>query len=165
MFTFFAGSNAVEFVKQYAQAGLKERVPLFGAAYLTELDAAPAQGSLPTGSSPAATGRHRSTTPPTRSSWRNSSRPPAKMATSIPCTGITRLKCGAGLEKTKGDIKDSAGLSQALQEVEFDSPRGPFRFSRARNPIQNIYAIEAKGGKLASHRNDPEGRRRSDRRV
>ena len=53
-----------------------------------------------------------------------------------------------GLEKTKGDIKDSAGLSQALQKVEFASPRGPFRFSRARNPIQNIYAIEAKGGQL-----------------
>ena len=44
MFTFFAGSNAVEFVKQYAQAGLKERVPLFGAAYLTDFDAARGAG-------------------------------------------------------------------------------------------------------------------------
>ena len=45
IFTFFAGSNAVEFVKQYAQAGLKERVPLYGAAYLTELDAARRAGA------------------------------------------------------------------------------------------------------------------------
>ena len=36
----------------------------------------------------------------------------------------------------------------AIQAVEFQSPRGPFRFSKARNPVQNIYAIEAKGGHL-----------------
>ena len=53
-----------------------------------------------------------------------------------------------GLEATKGSVNDKPALSQALQKVEFQSPRGPFRFSRARNPIQNIYAIEAKGGQL-----------------
>ena len=53
-----------------------------------------------------------------------------------------------GLEKTKGDVADRAALSKAFQGVQFDSPRGPFRFSRARNPIQNIYAIEARGGAL-----------------
>ncbi len=53
-----------------------------------------------------------------------------------------------GLEKTKGNLSDKAALSKAVQSVRFESPRGPFRFSRARNPIQNIYAIEAKDGKL-----------------
>jgi branched-chain amino acid transport system substrate-binding protein len=54
-----------------------------------------------------------------------------------------------GLEKTKGEVTDRKALSAALQKVEFESPRGPFRFSSARNPIQNIYAIEAKNGALS----------------
>ena len=49
VFTFFAGSNAVEFVKQYAQAGLKDRVPLYGAAYLTDSTLLPAQGNAADG--------------------------------------------------------------------------------------------------------------------
>ena len=49
MFTFFAGSNAVEFVKQYAQAGLKERVPLYGSAYLTDSTLLAAQGAAADG--------------------------------------------------------------------------------------------------------------------
>jgi branched-chain amino acid transport system substrate-binding protein len=52
------------------------------------------------------------------------------------------------LEKVKGDLKDKQALSRAIQVVEFQSPRGPFRFSKARNPVQNIYAIEAKSGQL-----------------
>jgi branched-chain amino acid transport system substrate-binding protein len=52
------------------------------------------------------------------------------------------------IEKMKGDLKNKQALSHAIQTVEFQSPRGPFRFSKARNPVQNIYAIEAKGGQL-----------------
>src|SRR5690606_26272026 len=49
VFGWFAGSNAVEFVKQYAQAGLKERIPLFGVQYLTDSTLLPAQGAAADG--------------------------------------------------------------------------------------------------------------------
>ncbi|MGC1701738.1 MAG: ABC transporter substrate-binding protein [Pseudolabrys sp.] len=149
MFTFFAGSNAVEFVKQYAQAGLKERVPLFGAAYLTDSTLLAAQGSAADG---VITSGHYA--PSLDNAANKKFLADFKQATGKDgdinsMHGHDSVEVVAlGLEKTKGDIKDSAGLSQALQKVEFASPRGPFRFSRARNPIQNIYAIEAKGGQL-----------------
>lgn len=149
MFTFFAGSNAVEFVKQYAQAGLKERVPLYGSAYLTDSTLLAAQGAASDG---VITSGHWA---PSLDNGANKSflaefkKATGKEGDLNSMHGHDTLEVIAmGLEKTKGDVKDKQALSKALQNVEFQSPRGPFRFSRARNPIQNIYAIEAKGGKL-----------------
>ena len=31
--------------------------------------------------------------------------------------------------------------------MRLDSPRGPFRFSKAHNPVQNVYLRQVKGGK------------------
>lgn len=149
MFTFFAGSNAVEFVKQYVQAGLKERVPLFGAAYLTDSTLLPAQGSAADGiitSGHWAPSLDNAANKTFLAEFKNAT---GKNADLNSMHGHDTLEVMAmGLEKTKGDVKDKAALSRALQAVEFQSPRGPFRFSSARNPIQNIYAIEANSGQL-----------------
>ncbi len=149
MFTFFAGSNAVEFVKQYAQAGLKDKVPLYGSAYLTDSTLLAAQGAAADG---VITSGHYA--PSLDNAVNKKFVSEFKAATGKEgdlnsMHGHDSLEVVAlGLEKTKGDVKNKSALSAALQKVEFASPRGPFRFSRARNPIQNIYAIEAKGGQL-----------------
>ncbi|HEY7870217.1 MAG TPA: ABC transporter substrate-binding protein, partial [Methylomirabilota bacterium] len=44
VFAFFSGSDAVNFVKQYDQFGLKQSIKLTGAGFLTEPDVLPAQG-------------------------------------------------------------------------------------------------------------------------
>src|SRR2546426_7816325 len=36
VFVFFAGAGAAKFVKDYADAGLKDKVPLYGSGFLTE---------------------------------------------------------------------------------------------------------------------------------
>ena len=52
MYTFFAGGGAVKFVKDYAAAGLKKTIPLYGAGFLTdgtlEAQGADAEGLLTT---------------------------------------------------------------------------------------------------------------------
>ena len=149
MFTFFAGSNAVEFVKQYAQAGLKDKVPLFGAAYLTDSTLLAAQGAAADG---VITSGHYAPSLDNAANKTFLSEFKAAIGKEGDLNsmhGHDSLEVVAlGLEKTKGDVKNKSAFSAALQKVEFASPRGPFRFSRARNPIQNIYAIEAKGGQL-----------------
>jgi|SRR5581483_5156742 len=149
MFVFFAGSNAVEFVKQYAQAGLKSRVPLYGSAYLIDSTLLPAQGPAADG---VITSGHYAPTlgnPANKKFVAEYKAATGRDADMNAMHGHDSLEVVAlGLEKTKGDLSDKAALSKAVQSVRFESPRGPFRFSRARNPIQNIYAIEAKDGKL-----------------
>ncbi len=52
VYTFFAGGGAVKFVKDYAAAGLKDKIPLYGAGFLTdgtlEAQGAAADGLLTT---------------------------------------------------------------------------------------------------------------------
>ena len=51
------------------------------------------------------------------------------------------------LGKVKGDTGAQKDLIAALEGVRLESPRGPFRFSKAHNPIQDIYLRQVKGGK------------------
>ncbi len=149
IFTFFAGSNAVEFVKQYAQAGLKEKVPLYGAQYLTDSTLLAAQG-------PAADGVIVSTYwAPTLeneanrkfiSEFQKATGKPADLNSMHGHDAATVLSMA--LETTKGNVADKDKLSAALAAVEFQSPRGPFKFTRAHNVAQNIYAVEARDGQL-----------------
>jgi len=44
VFAFFSGSDAVNFVNQYAQFGLKNQIPLTGNGFMVEEDVLPAQG-------------------------------------------------------------------------------------------------------------------------
>jgi branched-chain amino acid transport system substrate-binding protein len=149
IFTFFAGSNAVEFVKQYAQAGLKDRVPLYGAAYLTDSTLLAAQGNAADGVITSAHWAPTLDNPANKAFTTEFKQATGKDADLNSMHGHDTLTVMAmGLEKTKGDLKDKAALSRALQAAEFASPRGPFRFSRARNPVMNIYAVEAKAGQL-----------------
>jgi branched-chain amino acid transport system substrate-binding protein len=48
-FCFFAGAEAVAFVKQYAQFGLSSRIPLYGSGFLTEGGVLTAQGDAALG--------------------------------------------------------------------------------------------------------------------
>ncbi len=52
VYVFFAGGGAVKFVKDYAAAGLKDKIPLFGPGFLTdgtlEAQGESAQGLLTT---------------------------------------------------------------------------------------------------------------------
>src|SRR5207237_3290951 len=48
VFVFFAGAGAAKFVKDYADAGLRDKVPLYGSGFLTECALA-AQGRAPAG--------------------------------------------------------------------------------------------------------------------
>ena len=149
VFTFFAGSNAVEFVKQYAQAGLKERVPLYGAAYLTDSTLLPAQGAAADGVITSGHWAPSLDNPANKAFTAEFKQATGKDADLNSMHGHDTLTVMAlALEKVKGELKDRKALSSAIQALEFQSPRGPFRFSKARNPIQNIYALEAKSGQL-----------------
>jgi len=49
VFAFFSGSDAVNFVKQYEEFGLKDTIPLTGNGFMVEEDVLPAQGTAALG--------------------------------------------------------------------------------------------------------------------
>jgi branched-chain amino acid transport system substrate-binding protein len=149
IFTFFAGSNAVEFVKQYAQAGLKEKVPLFGVQYLTDSTLLPAQGASADGVIVSTYWTPSLTNEANQKFVAEFQKATGKTVDLNSMHGHdTATVLAMALEATKGDIADKAKFSAAVAAVEFQSPRGPFKFSKAHNPVMNIYAVEARGAEL-----------------
>ncbi len=148
VFAFFSGTDAVNFVKQYDQFGLKQQVKLTGAGFLTEPDVLPAQGKSALG---VITGHFY--TPlldnPTNQRFVKDFREKfaGKMPDGFACQGYdTAEVIVRALKAVNGNTQDKDKLVEVIAKVEFDSPRGRFRFDpKTHNVIQPfIYVREVK---------------------
>jgi branched-chain amino acid transport system substrate-binding protein len=148
VFAFFSGTDAVNFVKQYSQFGLKQTVKLTGAGFLTEPDVLPAQGGAAVG---VITGHFY--TPlldnPINHKFVKDFRDKffGKMPDGFACQGYdTAEVIVRALKAVNGNTQDKDKLVEAIAKVEFDSPRGRFRFDpKTHNVIQPfIYVREVR---------------------
>ncbi|WP_227753787.1 MULTISPECIES: ABC transporter substrate-binding protein [Ramlibacter] len=139
VYTFFAGGGAVKFVKDYAAAGLKGRIPLYGAGFITdgtlEAQGADADGMLTT--------LHYadSLDIPRDKSFRLAYAKTYKLQPDVYAVqGYDAAQMLAiGLNAVKGDLAKKAEFAAALEKAKIDSPRGAFTLSKAHNPVQDIY--------------------------
>ncbi len=148
VFAFFSGSDAVNFVKQYDQFGLKQSVKLTGAGFLVEPDVLPAQGQSALG---VISGHFY--TPildnPTNKQFVKEFREKfgGKMPDGFACQGYdTAEVIVRALKAVGGNTQDKEKLVAAIEKSEFESPRGRFRFDpKTHNVIQPfIYIREVK---------------------
>ncbi len=145
VYTFFAGGAAVKFVKDYATAGLKKGIPLYGPGFLTDgtLDAqgADAEGLFTT--------LHYgdSLNTPRDNAFRLAYAKAFKLQPDVYAVqGYDAGQIlGIGLAATKGDISKKADFAAAVEKARIDSPRGAFTISRAHNPVQDIYLRQVVG--------------------
>lgn len=146
VYTFFAGGGAVKFVKDYAAAGLKKNIPLYGAGFLTD-------GTLEAQGADAAdllTTLHYADSlgTPRDNAFRLSYAKAYKLQPDVYAVqGYDAAQMlGIGLAAVKGDISKKAAFTAALEKAKIDSPRGPFTLSKSHNPVQDIYLRQV-GGK------------------
>jgi branched-chain amino acid transport system substrate-binding protein len=155
VYAFFSGSQAVRFVRQYDEFGLRTTSKLCGAGFLTETDVLPAQGKAALG---IVTGHFYSTlldNPTNRRFVREFRDTFKKTPDGFAVQGHdTAQVIVLALRAVGGDTANKDRLIEALRAVEFDSPRGRFRFDpRTQNVIQPfIYVREVRevGGELAN---------------
>lgn len=148
VFAFFSGTDAVNFVKQYDQFGLKGQVKLTGAGFLTEPDVLPAQGKAALGT---ITGHFYTPQLDNPVNKKFVADFKAKFAGKTPdgfaCQGYdTAEVIVRAVKAVNGNTQDKDRLVAAIAKVEFDSPRGRFRFDpKTHNIIQPfIYVREVK---------------------
>ena len=147
VFVFFAGAGAAKFVKDYADAGLKDRIALYGSGFLTEGVLA-AQGPAAEGIKTTLHYADGLDNPANRKFREAFKKAAGREADVYAVAGYDTVNALAqALAKVKGDTSAQKELIAALEAVRFDSPRGPFRFSKAHNPIQDVYLRQVKGGK------------------
>lgn len=152
VYTFFAGGGAVKFVKDYAGAGLKKSIPLYGAGFLTdgtlEAQGADADGLLTTLHYADALGT------PRDNAFRLTYAKTYKMQPDVYAVqGYDAAQMlGIGLAAVKGDATKKAEFAAALHKAKIDSPRGAFTISKFNNPVQDIYLrqVTGKENKLVS---------------
>jgi branched-chain amino acid transport system substrate-binding protein len=145
VYTFFAGGGAVKFVKDYAAAGLKKSIPLYGAGFLTdgtlEAQGADADGLI--------TALHYgdSLTLPRDASFRLSYAKTFKLQPDVYAVqGYDAAQMLAvGLNAVKGDVSKKAEFAAAVEKAKIDSPRGPFSVGKSHNPVQDIYLRQVVG--------------------
>ena len=128
VFAFFSGTDAVNFVKQYDEFGLKPGIKLTGAGFLTEPDVLPAQGKAALGT---ITGHFY--TPqldnPVNQRFVKEFREKfgGKTPDGFACQGYdTAEVIVRALKAVNGNTQDKDKLVATIAATEFDSPRGRF---------------------------------------
>ena len=143
---FFAGGGAVKFVKDYAAAGLKDKIPLYGSGFLTEGVLA-AQGDAAEG---VMTTLHYADTldNPQNKAFRAGYLDAYSAEADVYAVqGFdTGLLLKQALEQTKGDVGNRSAVIAAMEGAVIDSPRGKWKMSRAHNPIQDFYLRRVENG-------------------
>ena len=147
---FFAGGGAAKFMRDYASAGLKDKIPLYGSGFLTEgvLEAAgaAADGVMTTlhYSDSLATPRNQAFRLAYAKMFRLQ---PDVYAVQGYDTGLLLVQ---GANAVKGDLANKPALYKALESATIDSPRGKWTMSKSHNPVQDIYlrVVENKENKV-----------------
>ncbi|NSX12683.1 ABC transporter substrate-binding protein [Cupriavidus taiwanensis] len=145
VFVFFAGGGAVKFVKDWAAAGLKDKIPLYGSGFLTDgtLDA---QGNAAQG---LETTLHYADglTNARDKNFRLDYAKTYKLQPDVYAVqGYDAAQLlAAGATAVKGDMTRKAELYKAMGGARIDSPRGTFTLSRAHNPVQDFYLRKVDG--------------------
>lgn len=143
---FFAGPSGAKFMKDFAAAGLKGKIALYGSGFLTEgvLQAA----------GPAADGvmttLHYSDSldTPRNKKFRLEYAKAFKMQPDVYAvqgydTGLLLIQ---GANAVKGDLSKKPDLYKAMEGAVIDSPRGKWTMSKTHNPIQDMYLRVVENG-------------------
>jgi branched-chain amino acid transport system substrate-binding protein len=144
---FFAGGAAAKFIRDYAAAGLKGKIPLYGSGFLTEgvLDAAgpAAEGIITT--------MHYSDSldTPRNHSFRLAYAKTFRLQPDV--YAVQGYDAGQllvlGAAAAKGDLNgNKQAVYKAMESAVIDSPRGKWTMSKSHNPVQDMYLRVVENG-------------------
>jgi branched-chain amino acid transport system substrate-binding protein len=142
VFAFYPGGLGVTFVRQYQQAGLSAKVPLFTTNTIEGANVE-AMGNAINGAfvadtwTPGMPGAESKAFVADFEKKFNRS-PSAYAAFSYDAA----ILIDAALKATKGNAADKKELARAISAVSFKSLRGPFRFGKNNYPVQNYHVFQ-----------------------
>jgi branched-chain amino acid transport system substrate-binding protein len=140
IFVFYPGAAGVQFLNQYAQAGIKAQIPLYTAFTIDELSL-PLQkdnaigvpgaqqwvNDLPNAENKKFVEDYRKKYPGLRPSFYG--------AQSYDAVGLIN----SAVTAVKGDLTKKDEMKAAMEKADFKSVRGPFKYGKNHIPIQNFY--------------------------
>jgi branched-chain amino acid transport system substrate-binding protein len=140
IFVFYPGKAGVQFLAQYAQAGLKGKIPLYTAFTIDELSL-PLQKDLALGVPGAQEWVHDLPNAANKKFVADfikkypGKKPSFYGAQSYDAANLIE----SAVVATKGKLSDKAAVQKAMEKANFKSVRGDFKYGNNHFPIQNYY--------------------------
>lgn len=143
VFFFYPGGMGINFVKQYAQSGLKETTPLFGPSFSLDQTVLPAIGDAAVGGFASAFWAETFDNPQSKKFTAEFEAKYGRIPSPNAAAAYdTARLLDAAATTIGGKIEDKVAFQKALETVKFESLRGNFRFNTNHYPIQDFYLTE-----------------------
>ncbi len=140
VFFFLPGGMGINFLKQYAQAGLKESIDVFGPAFSFDERILNAVGDAAVGVVNGSQWSVDLDTPANKEFVDAFIKAYGRTPTLYASQGYDDARLiGSALRAVKGDMAKLEEFGAALEKADFVSVRGAFRFGANHHPIQDIY--------------------------
>lgn len=143
VFFFLPGGMGINFIKQYAQAGLNRTIPVFGPAFSFDERLLQAVKDAAVGVKNGSQWTHDLNNPANRQFVDAFRKAYGRTPTLYASQGYDAARLlGSALKQVGGDISDMDAIRDAIRKADFETVRGKFKFSTNQHPIQDIYIRE-----------------------
>lgn len=140
IFFFLPGGMGINFMKQFTQAGLHKQIKVYGPAWSFDDRLLKALGDVTVGFYNTTHWNHDFDNPANRQFVKDYRKKYGKYPTVYASQGYdAALLIASALEALNGDVSDTDRLREALNNSEFESVRGNFRFGKNQHPVQDFY--------------------------
>jgi branched-chain amino acid transport system substrate-binding protein len=140
VFIFLPGGMGINFIKQFAAAGLSKDIQLFVPGYSADEDTIKPVGSALLGAVNTSFWGHDLDNPQNKKFVADFEKDYGRLPTLYAAQGYdTAMLIDSAVKKVKGNVEDKVALRKALQAADFKSVRGNFKFNKNQYPIQDYY--------------------------
>ena len=143
VFFFLPGGMGINFLKQYAQAGLNQTTPVFGPAFSFDERLLQAVKDAAIGVKNGSQWSHDLNNPANRQFVAAFKTAYGRTPTLYASQGYDAARLlGSALKQVDGDVSNPDALRDAIRKADFATERGKFAFSANQHPVQDIYIRE-----------------------
>jgi branched-chain amino acid transport system substrate-binding protein len=143
VFFFLPGGMGINFLKQYAQAGLNQSIPVFGPAFSFDERLLQAVKDAAIGVKNGSQWSHDLDNPANRQFVEAFKQAYGRTPTLYASQGYDAARLiGSALRQVGGDIDKLDALRAAIRKADFATVRGKFAFAANQHPVQDLYIRE-----------------------
>ena len=143
VYFFLPGGMGINFIKQYAQAGLNKEIPLMGPAFSFDERLLGAVGDSAVGCINGSQWSHDLDNPANKQFVEAFRAKYGRTPTLYASQGYDAARLiGSALKAVGGDLSDMDAFRAAMKKADFASVRGNFKFGVNNHPVQDFYVRE-----------------------
>lgn len=142
VFFFLPGGMGINFLKQYAQSGLNQTIPVYGPAFSFDERILGAVGTAALGVKNGSQWTHDLDNRANHEFVAAYQKAYGRMPTLYASQGYDTARLIGSALKATGGVDDLDAVRAALKKADFASVRGNFSFGKNQHPVQDIYIRE-----------------------